>query len=91
VVVAVLMGVKHTAPVLLSGVGEVIKGWDAGVEGMRVGDKRKLVIPPQMAYGSSRTGPIPPNSTLEFDVSANNRKAATNAVSAARQIDRQTE
>lgn len=46
----------------------MIKGWDAGVEGMRVGDVRKLVIPPQMAYGSQRTGPIPPNSTLEFEV-----------------------
>ncbi len=50
------------------GVGEVIKGWDRGVEGMRVGDRRKLVCPPSMAYGSSRTGPIPANSTLVFEV-----------------------
>jgi FK506-binding nuclear protein len=50
------------------GVGQVIKGWDKGVEGMRVGDKRKLVIPPQMAYGSQKMGSIPPNSTLEFEV-----------------------
>lgn len=51
------------------GVGEVIKGWDVGVQGMRVGDKRRLTIPPQMAYGSSGVkGAIPPNATLTFDV-----------------------
>jgi hypothetical protein len=60
-----------TPPTLapLAGVGEVIKGWDKGVEGMRVGDKRKLVIPPQLGYGTSGVrGTIPPNATLEFDV-----------------------
>jgi FK506-binding nuclear protein len=51
------------------GVGEVIKGWDIGVKGMRVGDKRKLVIPPDMAYGKKGApGAIPPNAWLEFDI-----------------------
>ncbi|EIE23522.1 peptidyl-prolyl cis-trans isomerase, partial [Coccomyxa subellipsoidea C-169] len=51
------------------GVGEVIKGWDRGVVGMRVGDKRRLTVPPQMAYGTSGVrGAIPPNATLNFDV-----------------------
>ncbi|XWS37714.1 hypothetical protein CRYUN_Cryun19dG0068700 [Craigia yunnanensis] len=51
------------------GVGEVIRGWDVGVEGMRIGDKRKLIIPPSMGYGSKGAGGrIPPNSWLEFDV-----------------------
>ena len=54
---------------LVVGVGEVIKGWDAGVEGMRVGDKRRLVIPPQMGYGSTGAGrDIPPNAVLDFEV-----------------------
>lgn len=58
-----------TSLLLHVGVGEVIKGWDRGVAGMRVGDKRKLTVPPQMAYGTDGVrGTIPPNATLNFSV-----------------------
>jgi FKBP-type peptidyl-prolyl cis-trans isomerase FkpA len=53
----------------LLGSGRVIKGWDQGVQGMKVGGQRTLIIPPSMAYGAQGAGGIiPPNATLIFDV-----------------------
>lgn len=52
----------------ITGAGQLIKGWEMGILGMKVGSKRVIVIPPELGYGSQQVGPIPPNSTLVFEI-----------------------
>ena len=60
---------RHQPFDFILGAKQVIAGWDEGVEGMKVGGKRELIIPPDLAYGSRAVGGvIPPNSTLDFEV-----------------------
>lgn len=60
---------RHQPFTFILGVGQVIRGWDEGVVGMKVGEKRRLIIPAELGYGSRGAGRlIPPYATLIFDV-----------------------
>jgi len=60
--------IGHDPFTFVLGKGQVVAGWDEGVEGMHVGELRKLIIPPALGYGARGQGPIPPNATLIFQI-----------------------
>lgn len=66
----------------LLGSGGVIKGWDEGVSGMKIGETRRLIIPPDLAYGAAGKGDIPPNAALIFDIELLEAGPATTATPA---------
>ncbi|EIJ93335.1 uncharacterized protein NEPG_01677 [Nematocida parisii ERTm1] len=59
---------KSSGLVFRMGDGQIIRGLELGIEGMRVGGKRTITVPPRLGYGSTRVGAIPPNSLLVFQV-----------------------
>jgi FKBP-type peptidyl-prolyl cis-trans isomerase FkpA len=69
----ILQGGAPAGPIVfVVGSGTLIPGFDQGVRGMKVGGKRRIYVPPSMAYGSSGSGPIPPNASIVFEVELTN-------------------
>jgi FKBP-type peptidyl-prolyl cis-trans isomerase FkpA len=64
----IIQGAPAGPIVFVVGSGTLIPGFDQGIRGMRVGGKRRMYIPPSLAYGSSGSGPIPPNASIVFEV-----------------------